>query len=103
MPIAALLKMKAKPGAEDELFERFVDAMRYVRTEPGNLFAVVLRDPDDPSTLYEFAIYRDQQAIEDHRAAPHSLRNGPPIQALAAEPFTARFWETVDFPPEPLD
>jgi len=98
MPIAALLEMTAKPGAEEELFQRFTDIIKDVRTEPGNLFAVVIRDPEEPGKLYEFAIYRDTQAIEEHRAAPHSIQKGPRIRELAEDPYSVRFFETVDWP-----
>jgi quinol monooxygenase YgiN len=98
MPIAAFVTMIAKPGAEEELLARLTDVIADVRTEPGNLLAVLARDPADPSRIYEFAIYRDQAAIEAHRAARHSLEKGPLVRELFAEPMDPRMLETIDWP-----
>ena len=98
MPIAALVTMTPLPGREAELMERLVDVLRDVRTEPGNLMAVVLKDPKQPEVILEFAVYRDQAAIEAHRVAPHSLAKGPAVQALLKEPYQARYFDPVDWP-----
>lgn len=98
MPIAAFLTMTAKPGEEAELERRFKDVMTDVRTEPGNLMVVTLRDPERPDQLYEFAIYRDQAAIEAHAVAKHALEKGPAVRELFSEPRVPRFFDTVDWP-----
>jgi len=95
MPIAALVTMYPKAGRIDELEARLVDILADVRTEPGNLAAIALRDPDNPDLLYEFAIYRDQQAVEDHRQADHSLTKGPVVKALFDRPMEVRLFETL--------
>ena len=69
MPIAAFVKMTAKPGQGDELEKRLAHVLEDVRTEPGNLLAVTIRDPEQPDAVFEFAIYRDHDAILAHRAA----------------------------------
>jgi len=98
MPIAAFVTMTAKPGAEDELLARLTDVIADVRTEPGNLLAVIVRDPAEPGKFYEFAIYKDQAAIEAHRAADHSVNKGPLVRELFSEPMQPRMFETVDWP-----
>lgn len=96
MAIGALVTMTAKAGAEQELLERVTDVIADVRTEPGNLLAVAMRAPDDPSRIFLFEIYRDQQAIAEHKAARHTIEKGPPLQALFGAPIESRLFETVD-------
>lgn len=98
MPIAALVTIYPKAGCIDELETRLTDVLADVRTEPGNLAAIALRDPDTPDRLYEFVIYRDQTAIEAHRQARHSVEKGAVVQALFARPMDVRFFETLGLP-----
>lgn len=98
MAIAVLLTMTAKLGEGAELERRFTDTMKDVRTEPGNRLVVTMRDPERPDQLFEFAIYRDQAAIEAHAVANHSLEKGPWVCELFSEPRVPRFFETVDWP-----
>jgi quinol monooxygenase YgiN len=98
MPIAALVTMTPIPGREDEMIALLEDVLADVRTEPGNLMAIALRDPADPTKLYEFAVYKDQAAIEAHRVAEHSVNKGPLVGALQSEPWTSQRFETIDWP-----
>lgn len=99
MAVAAFVRFTPKPGMADELATRLEYALGFVRSdEPGNQLAVVMRDPNDPETVYEFAIYRDWEAVLAHRAAPHSLKNGPPVQETMAKPMDSLFLETTDWP-----
>lgn len=98
MPIAAFVTMTAKPGSVDELPARLTDVIADVRSEPGNLLAVLVRDPADAAKVFEFAIYRDQAAIEAHRVARHSLEKGPLVRELFAEPMAPTYFQTVDWP-----
>lgn len=98
MPIAALVTMTPIAGREDELEAQLIDVIADVRTEPGNLMAVVLRDPAQPGKIFEFAVYKDQAAIDAHRRAEHSVVKGPLVGALLGAPWTAQFFETVDWP-----
>jgi quinol monooxygenase YgiN len=41
--------------------------------EPGVLALHAVADPDDPSRMTVFEIYRDRQAYEDHLRAAHFL------------------------------
>jgi quinol monooxygenase YgiN len=90
MPIAALVTMTPKPGRRAELQERLTEVLAKVRTEPGNLLAVVLDDPNQPDKVIEFAIFRDEAAIEDHWKAEHSVTMGPVLGELQSEPYEAR-------------
>lgn len=98
MPIAALVTMTAIAGREEELVAALTDVLADVRTEPGNLMAVALRDPAQPGKIFEFAVYKDQAAIDAHRVAPHSVTKGPLVGALLGAPWTSQIFETIDWP-----
>jgi quinol monooxygenase YgiN len=70
--LAIWVKARVKP----ELRQRFlkaieVDALASERDEPGCLRFNVLQDETDESVYYFFEVYRDQAALEAHRAMPH--------------------------------
>jgi quinol monooxygenase YgiN len=98
MAIGAFVTLTPKAGAAAELLERTVDVIAYVRTEPGNLMSVTLRDPDQPEKIFLFEIYRDQAAIAAHKVAAHSVEKGPAVHALFGEPLHTAWFETVDWP-----
>jgi quinol monooxygenase YgiN len=76
MAIGALVTLRPKPGAAAELLEKTVEVIADVRTEPGNLMSVTLRDPDQPEKIFLFEIYRDQDAIAAQGGRPFG-REGP--------------------------
>jgi autoinducer 2-degrading protein len=70
--LAILVKVRVKP----ELREKFLKAIEHdtlgsERDEPGCLRFNVLRDEKDENVYYFYEVYRDQAALEAHRAAPH--------------------------------
>ena len=70
--IAKWIKVRVKP----ELRQRFLDAIEVdavgsERDEPGCVRFNVLQDDADENVYYFYEVYRDQAAVEAHRAAPH--------------------------------
>ena len=70
--LAMWVKVRVKP----EMRERFlkaieVDALGSEGDEPGCLRFNVLQDEKDPNVYYFYEVYKDQAALEAHRAAPH--------------------------------
>jgi autoinducer 2-degrading protein len=70
--LAVWVKVRIKP----ELRRRFLgaieaDALGSERDEPGCLRFNVLQDEHDENVYYFFEIYKDQAALEAHRAMPH--------------------------------
>ena len=70
--LAILVKVRVKP----ELREKFLNAIEHdalgsERDEPGCLRFNVLRDEKDENVYYFYEVYKDQAALEAHRAAPH--------------------------------
>ena len=98
MHIGALVTMTAKAGSSDELRSRLLDAVKLTRTEPGNLVAVLMADPEDTNRFNIFEIFRDQAAIEAHRAAPSTKESAPIIHALFGAPMEVKYFDTLNWP-----
>lgn len=67
-----LVKVRVKP----EQRRRFLDVIEHdaiasERDEPGCLRFNVLQDRNDENVYYFYEAYRDEAAIEAHRAMPH--------------------------------
>jgi quinol monooxygenase YgiN len=70
--LAIWVKARVKPE-QTETFLKAIehDALGSERDEPGCLRFNVLRDEKDPNVYYFFEVYKDQAALDAHRAAPH--------------------------------
>ena len=70
--LALWVKVRVKPeGRERFLAAIETDALGSERDEPGCLRFNVLQDQRDENVYYFFEVYRDEAALEAHRAAPH--------------------------------
>jgi len=70
--IAIWVKVKVKPEGRDKFLKAIeVDALGSENDEPGCARFNVLQDGSDPNTYYFYEVYRDEAALEAHRAAPH--------------------------------
>jgi autoinducer 2-degrading protein len=70
--IAIWVKVKVKPEGREKFLKAIeVDALGSERDEPGCARFNVLQDAQDPNTYYFYEVYRDESALEAHRAAPH--------------------------------
>jgi len=98
MPIGGIVRLTPRPGAESELLERALEVAGDVRTEPGNLFAYVLQEPGNPGDVFMFELFADQQAVEAHRVATHTVEKGPLVHALLARPMEIQRLETLGTP-----
>lgn len=71
-----MLTMWVKVRVKPELRQRFleaieVDALGSERDEPGCLRFNVLHDTQDENVYYFYEVYKDEAALEAHRAMPH--------------------------------
>jgi len=98
MPIGALVTMTAKPGAAAELLALIQQAVRDSRTEPGNFMVLSMTDPVDEHKICIFEIYRDEAAIQEHKAAGHTIEMTPKIHALFGAPIEVKRFDTTDWP-----
>jgi autoinducer 2-degrading protein len=70
--LAMWVKVRVKPEGRDRFLKAIeVDALGSERDEPGCLRFNVLHDQQDPNVYYFYEVYRDEAALEAHRAAPH--------------------------------
>ena len=70
--IAIWVKVKVKPERRNDFLKAIeVDALGSERDEPGCARFNVLQDAQDQNTYYFYEVYRDEAALEAHRAAPH--------------------------------
>src|SRR5207247_11370866 len=97
---ALIVPLKVKPEMRDRFLEAAADdSTCSVRDEPGCLRFDVLQDQTDPNHFFFYEVYRDDKALEAHRAAPHYARWRQVATDVLAEPTQATRCATV-FPGE---
>jgi (4S)-4-hydroxy-5-phosphonooxypentane-2,3-dione isomerase len=70
--IAIWVKARVKPQERQRFLEAIEhDALASERDEPGCARFNVIQDDADPNVYYFYEVYRDEAALEAHRAAPH--------------------------------
>jgi len=70
--LAIWVKVRVKPELRKRFLEAIeVDALGSERDEPGCLRFNVLQDEHDENVYYFYEVYKDQAALEAHRAMPH--------------------------------
>jgi quinol monooxygenase YgiN len=101
--IALWVKVRVKPEARERFLKAIeVDALGSEKDEPGCARFNVLQDQKDQNVYYFFEVYRDEAAIEAHRAAPHyavwraaaDTLDGPPeaTRCHTVFPAAAGYW-----------
>ena len=69
---AIWVSVQVKPERHEDFLKAIEEDARGSREdEPGCLRFDVLQDGDDPHHYYFYEVYRDEAALEAHRAAPH--------------------------------
>ncbi|MFR9727699.1 putative quinol monooxygenase [Saccharopolyspora sp. MS10] len=70
--IALVVSLQVKPGHR-EAFRAAItaDAETSVTEEPGCVSFDVLVDAEDDHHFFLYEVYRDRDALEEHRASPH--------------------------------
>jgi autoinducer 2-degrading protein len=70
--LAMWVKVRIKPDQRKRFLDAIeVDALGSERDEPGCARFNVLQDAQDPNVYYFYEVYKDQAALEAHRAMPH--------------------------------
>lgn len=86
--------LTAYPGKAAQLKRLLVEMAPHCRAEPGNLRWDVWRDPTHEGRYVLDELYRDAEAVEAHRNAPHYQAYLAKVQELADR--TAIVLEVVD-------
>jgi autoinducer 2-degrading protein len=72
---ALVVKIRVKPEYRAQFLEQMVaDGVGSEKNEPGCLMFNIVRDNADPNVLHLFEVYRDDEAVEDHKKTPHFLK-----------------------------
>jgi autoinducer 2-degrading protein len=98
------VKVRVKPEQRERFLKAIeVDALGSERDEPGCMRFNVLQDAQDQNVYYFYEVYRDEAALEAHRAAPHyavwraaaDTLDGAPeaIRCQTVFPAAAVYWE----------
>ncbi|HTV44907.1 MAG TPA: putative quinol monooxygenase [Stellaceae bacterium] len=70
--LAMWVKVRVKPEERARFLKAIeVDALGSERDEAGCMRFNVLQDAADENVYYFYEVYRDEAALEAHRAAPH--------------------------------
>jgi autoinducer 2-degrading protein len=70
--IAMWVKVRVKPEGREHFLKAIeVDALGSERDERDCFRFNVLQDQQDRNVYYFYEVYRDEKALEAHRAAPH--------------------------------
>ena len=70
--LAIWVKVRVKPAERARFLEAIEqDALGSERDEAACYRFNVLQDESDPNTYYFYEVYKDEAALEAHRAAPH--------------------------------
>ncbi len=72
--IVLAVTWKAHQGKEDEVVRVFSVLQAESRKEPGCVMYVVHRGREDRARFFVYEQYKDEAALEAHRATPHFQR-----------------------------
>jgi autoinducer 2-degrading protein len=70
-PIAFMIHITMKPDRADEFLKIAEEDARESAKEPGNLRFEIYRQDEDPLKLVVLEMYRDQAALDAHRATAY--------------------------------
>lgn len=73
-PVVLLVSIRVLPGRRDAFLRGISrNAAHALRDEPGCLRFDVVGDPEDENAFWVYEVFADQDALADHRRAPHFL------------------------------
>ncbi|GLY17099.1 hypothetical protein Kisp01_41140 [Kineosporia sp. NBRC 101677] len=72
--IALVVSLRVRPGCREEFLTAITaNAEACVADEPGCVSFDITCDREDEDHFFLYEVYRDQDAIDAHRQAPHFL------------------------------
>jgi (4S)-4-hydroxy-5-phosphonooxypentane-2,3-dione isomerase len=85
--LSLLVSVRIKPAMREQFLKAIEDDARCsVRDEPGCLRFDVLADDADPAHFFFYEVYKDEKALDAHRASPHYARWREASEQVLAEP-----------------
>ena len=86
----------AKSGHESEVRSLFSTLTQESRQEPGCLMFQVHRHKTDPRRFFIYEQFKDDAALEAHRATPHFLKYGKKELPRVAERVDGQLYDALD-------
>lgn len=89
---ALVVSIHIKPERREAFMEAMLDDARGSNNnEPGCLRFDVVQDQEDPNHIFLYEVYKDEAALEAHRAAPHYTKWRETVKDwFAVEPVRGR-------------
>ena len=89
--LAIWVKVRVKAEARERFLAAIeADALGSERDEPGCLRFNVLQDAQEENVYYFYEVYRDEAALEAHRATPHFALWRAAVDTLDGAPEATR-------------
>ena len=89
--LAIWVKVRVKAEARERFLAAIeADALGSERDEPGCMRFNVLQDAQEENVYYFYEVYRDEAALEAHRATPHFARWREAVDTLDGTPEATR-------------
>ncbi len=84
--LAIIVHFEAKPDQIDAFKREIIaHATRCIEREPGCLQFDVVQDPKNPAHFAVYEVYKDQAAVDAHRATPYMAETGKIIPTLVTK------------------
>lgn len=94
--IGVIATLTLQPGKQAEFEAVFANLAAQVRAdEPGNIFYVLCRSRESDLTYKVLEQYRDQAALDAHRASPHYRAAGPLLAGILAGAPVVEIFDAV--------
>ena len=94
--VAVLVHLHVKTDCLDRFVAETTENARNSRNEPGVVRFDVIQLVDDSSRFVLYEVYRDEQAIEAHRATAHYAKWRDVVPALLITERTRAIYRTVE-------
>jgi (4S)-4-hydroxy-5-phosphonooxypentane-2,3-dione isomerase len=94
--IAVLVYLHVKPDSVDQFVAETKANARNSRKESGVVRFDVIQQTDDPSRFVLFELYRDEQAIEAHRATAHYANWRDAVPAFLVTERTRTIYRAIE-------
>jgi len=89
--LAIWVKVRVKAEARERFLAAIeADALGSERDEPGCMRFNVLQDAQEENVYYFYEVYRDEAALEAHRATPHFALWRAAVDTLDGAPEATR-------------
>lgn len=93
--LVQLVQIQIRPGLRDAFLKAFHVNWQGSQHEPGNVRFDLLCDPEDDHSFTVYEIFRDEAALEAHRATAHYRQCVEAIGPMQTGQRLKRFYHAV--------